>query len=699
MSRTLYGYSPETIEAFGRELEELYERTKAKVGVEDLKIMQDLDRYSRYFDITGRALIHLSPEPVTYLAGIGLLAAHFVMEFTNGHNILHGHYDDIPGAGKIHSQHFRWDNTMDETDWKFEHHVCHHPFTNIAGKDHDYGYLLYRLNPKQEWQPRHLFQMAGLLLMPGIVTSYMPTYISTARALVENRSPLSVDTYGPVVMSVLKTLGRDYLLYPLLAGPLFPKVLIGNIAARLIANTHLMYMLTFEHHGEEVPVVEVPENETKYEFFLRQVITSRNYHVYEWYERLLMGSINTHMEHHLYPDLPFNRLMDVAPEVKAICEKYQVPYRKTSIFEAFGDLMKIAVTNSLPVKPGESALSLLMNPDELAGRILEGARQSWLPLLTGNEQSTFTRTTVVSSRKLSPDVVAITLKNPWPTAVFRPGQYISVNRDALGRKETRQYSITHCTRDTIAIAVRKIEGGRVSPQMHALAAGDTIELVGRIKGEFTLNEADKKLLFIAGGVGLTPVLSMLSSLNADHEAVLLYFNRGAEHVLFRDELDKLVQRGNIRLVYILDTDADGRYSRAQLERHVPDFKGRAIYACAPRVMLDLIEKDLREQSYNFSNYHTEQFVAQQAAKLPKSGKTHKVRFLTSRKETELDENETLLSAIESAGIVIPTGCRAGMCKACTVRLDSGATDKHQKGFQGLLTTCNSYPRSNIDLWV
>ncbi|HNJ67478.1 MAG TPA: hypothetical protein PKW28_16405, partial [Turneriella sp.] len=65
MSRSLYGYSPETIEAFGRELEELYERTKAKVGVEDLKIMQDLDRYSRYFDITGRALIHLSPEPVT----------------------------------------------------------------------------------------------------------------------------------------------------------------------------------------------------------------------------------------------------------------------------------------------------------------------------------------------------------------------------------------------------------------------------------------------------------------------------------------------------------------------------------------------------------------------------------------------------------------------------------------------------------
>ncbi|HNL55346.1 MAG TPA: 2Fe-2S iron-sulfur cluster-binding protein, partial [Turneriella sp.] len=137
----------------------------------------------------------------------------------------------------------------------------------------------------------------------------------------------------------------------------------------------------------------------------------------------------------------------------------------------------------------------------------------------------------------------------------------------------------------------------------------------------------------------------------------------------------------------------------QLERHVPDFLSRAVYACAPRVMLELLENDLRTEGFDFSNYHTEQFVAQQAPKLPKSGRTHTVRFLTSRKETELDENETLLSAIESAGIVIPTGCRAGMCKACTVRLDSGATDKHQKGFQGLITTCNNYPRSSVDLWV
>ncbi len=116
-------------------------------------------------------------------------------------------------------------------------------------------------------------------------------------------------------------------------------------------------------------------------------------------------------------------------------------------------------------------------------------------------------------------------------------------------------------------------------------------------------------------------------------------------------------------------------------------------------MLDLFETDLRAEGFDFNRYRTERFLAQQAPRLPKSGVTHKVRFLTSRKECTLDENETLLSAIESAGIVIPTGCRAGMCKACTVRLDSGATDKHQKGFQGLITTCNAYPRSDIDLWV
>ncbi len=699
MARNLYGYSPETIEAFGREIEDLYNRTKAKVGVEDLKIMQDLDRYSRYFDITGRALIHLSPEPVTYMAGIGLLAAHFVMEFTNGHNILHGHYDDIPGNGHINSRDFRWDNTMDETDWKFEHHVCHHPFTNIDGKDHDYGYLFYRISARQEWQPRHAFQIAALMAMPGIMTYYMPGYIATARAFFENRAPVTWKTYGPAVMSVAQALGRDYLLYPLLAGPLFPKVFVGNMMARVLAGAHLMYMLVFEHHGADIPLVDEPENESKYEFYLRQVLTSRNYHVPEWYERLLMGSINTHMEHHLYPDLPFNRLMEVSGEVEAICKKYAVPYKKTTAFEAFTDLISEGLNQSLPTKPGESALSLLLNPVELIGRIADGAKKSWLPLLTGNSNTAFSGAIVEKVAMLSSDVASITLTNPWPDARFHPGQYISVNMESLGRKETRQYSITRFTPQTISIAVRKIEGGKVSPQMHALKAGSRVELVGKIKGEFTLDAADKKILFVAGGVGLTPILAMLENLESDQDAVLIYFNRAAEHILFKADLESLTKVKRVRVFHVLDSDADGRYSLANIRRHAPDFESRAIYTCAPQVMLELFEKDLASVNFDMQRYHTERFVAKQAARLPKTGVTHKVRFLNSRKDVELDESETLLSAIEAAGIVIPTGCRAGMCKACSVQLDSGATDKHKKGFQGLITTCNSYPRSDVDLWV
>ncbi|MBN8220161.1 MAG: fatty acid desaturase [Spirochaetes bacterium] len=700
MQTGVYGYSAETVEAFGREIEELYRRTKAKVGHEDLKIMADLDRYSQLFDRAGRALIHFSPGPLSFTAGVGLLAAHFVMEFTNGHNILHGHYDDIPGNGHINSRDFRWDNTMDETDWKFEHHVCHHPFTNIEGKDHDFGYLLFRMNPQQEWQPRHLVQMAAFFGLPAIMTYYMPGYISTARALFEKRDVATLRTYGPTLLSLAQTLGRDYLLFPLLAGPLFPKVFLGNMLARILAGGHLMYMLVFEHHGADIPLVDEPENESKYEFYLRQTLTSRNYQVWEWYEHLLMGSINTHLEHHLFPDLPFNRLKEIAPEVESICKKYGVPYRRSTVFEAFSDVVGAAVRNSLPLRPGESALSLLANPGELVARVLTGAKNSWLPLLTG-ETGAFTRTCVIKTEKLSPDVMAVTFKNPWPDFRMKPGQYISVQHESAGKLFTRQYSITHFSRESISIAVRKIAGGQVSPQMHALKAGSELRLVGKIKGSFTLEAAHNSILFVAGGVGITPILAMIHALDAGQSAVLLYFNRSAEHILFKDELAEAEKSGRIKVLHILDDapEGRGRYSYATLLQHVPDALSRSVYACAPQPLLERLEADLVEHGFNPQRYHTEKFAAKELPQLPKSGVTHTIRFLNSGSEFVCDENETLLSAIERAKIVIPTGCRAGMCKACTVQLEKGGTDKTEPGQRGLITTCNAYPRSDIELWV
>jgi stearoyl-CoA 9-desaturase NADPH oxidoreductase len=699
MSDGLYGYSSASIEAFGREIEDLYLRTKAKVGVQDLEEMQALDKYSGYFDKTGRALIHFSPEPLSYFAGIGLLAAHFVMEFSNGHNILHGHYDAIPGHGHINSRDFRWDNTMHETDWKFEHHVCHHPFTNIDGKDHDFGYLLFRLNSQQEWQPRHLFQLAGLLAMPGAMTYYMPTYIATARALFEERAPATWRTYGPAITKILKTLGRDYLLYPLLAGPFFPKVFVGNMLARILAGGHLMYMLAFEHHSKSIPLVEDPENETSYEFYLRQVLTTRNYVVWDWYERLLMGSVNTHIEHHLFPDLPFNRLKEISGDVETICKKYSVPYRKSSVLESFGDLMGIAIRNSLPVKPGESVIQLLTNPVELGSRMIVAARESWLPLLLGKSHDTFARARIENVVAITADVTAITLSNPWQDARFRPGQYISVQLEVAGKNTTRQYSITHFSEKTISIAVRRIDTGKVSPRMHKLKKGDQLELVGKIKGEFTLDHADKKILFFAGGVGLTPILAMLQHLEADQTAVLLYFNRSKEHVLFSEELEILQAQKQVRVIHILDDAPDGKYSFEQITKHVPDYHEHAIYSCAPQVVLEMLESDLRSAKFDLKQYRTERFAAAELPQLPKSGVSHKVRFLSSDMSVDVDENETLLMAIERAGLVIPTGCRAGMCKACTVQLESGDTDKSSGGFKGYITTCNAYPRSPIDLWI
>ena len=132
----------------------------SRVGAEDVAYVRRLNRFSRCMEVVGRLLILLSPEPVTFVLGVGALWVHKQLQSTEiGHTALHGAYDRLPGGEAFASKKFRWDTPIDEESWRHAHNVRHHGNTNVAGKDPDIDFGPVRLTTQTEHAPGHRWQL------------------------------------------------------------------------------------------------------------------------------------------------------------------------------------------------------------------------------------------------------------------------------------------------------------------------------------------------------------------------------------------------------------------------------------------------------------------------------------------------------------------------------------------------------------
>lgn len=148
----------EEIKSFGKELESLREEVLSKVGEEDAAYIRRIHSLARYNEILGRLLIHFSLDPLTWMGGVGMLSLSKILDNMEiGHNVMHGQFDWM-NEPSLHSKYFDWDNACDSDQWKYSHNYMHHTFTNVIGKDHDFGYGFMRLSKEREWNPSHLLQ-------------------------------------------------------------------------------------------------------------------------------------------------------------------------------------------------------------------------------------------------------------------------------------------------------------------------------------------------------------------------------------------------------------------------------------------------------------------------------------------------------------------------------------------------------------
>jgi stearoyl-CoA 9-desaturase NADPH oxidoreductase len=263
----------------------------------------------------------------------------------------------------------------------------------------------------------------------------------------------------------------------------------------------------------------------------------------------------------------------------------------------------------------------------------------------------------------------------------RAGQYVRLGIDIDGVRQWRTYSITSSitskARQTshIAITVKAVADGLVSHYLVHEATAGTLVHLDHAAGDFTLpTPLPDKLLFVTAGSGVTPVMGMLRAHRHElTDIVVVHSARSASDVIFGEELRALARDGAIRLIEHHTIDQP-RLTAQGLTELVPDWKQRDAWACGPGGLLDDLETHYATAGLS-AILRTERFRAAAIT----TGDGGPVTFTRSGVTAETKNGTTLLEAGEGASVLMPSGCRMGVCFGCVVPLRSGTVRDVRNG--------------------
>lgn len=251
------------------------------------------------------------------------------------------------------------------------------------------------------------------------------------------------------------------------------------------------------------------------------------------------------------------------------------------------------------------------------------------------------------------------------------GQYARVGVEIDGVRQWRSYSLSAPEGADPTITVTAI--GRVSRYLvEHTKVGDVLFLAPP-QGDFVLPPGPRPLLMITAGSGITPVMSMIRTLvprRRDADVVLLHSSRTREQALFHDELAELARDNPGLHVVHRYTGEQGRLDLSttdDLEAVCPDWRSRKAYVCGPTELLDDVT-EFWSTHHEPDELSVERF---ETALLADDGAGGRVVFAKSDREVDADGGTTLLEAGEGAGILMPHGCRMGICHSCLVPMLAG----------------------------
>ncbi|GAA2086691.1 fatty acid desaturase family protein [Actinomadura alba] len=338
-------------EEFGRELDRIRDEVIASLGEDDARYIRNLIATQRKLEIGGRVLLSASWLPPAWAAGTAALAIAKILENMEiGHNVLHGQWDWMRDP-KIHSTTWEWDTASPAEQWKHSHNVIHHTWTNVLGKDRDIGYSAMRVSPEQRWYPVHLFQPFYNVLLALFFEYGIAIYDLELERIPSGEKDLreALTQLRTVAGKIRRQVIKDYVAFPLMAGPLFLPVLLGNLSANLTRNVWAHAIIFCGHFpdGAEMFTEDRVDGETRGEWYVRQLLGSCNIDGGRLLH-LMSGNLSHQIEHHLFPDLPSNRYGEIAPRVRALCERFGLPYSSGSLARQTGSVWKRVLRLALP---------------------------------------------------------------------------------------------------------------------------------------------------------------------------------------------------------------------------------------------------------------------------------------------------------------------------------------------------------------
>lgn len=306
---------------------------------------------------------------------------------------------------------------------------------------------------------------------------------------------------------------------------------------------------------------------------------------------------------------------------------------------------------------------------------------------------------------------------------FEAGQFINIFMEIDGVRVSRPYSLSSSPKEKsyYEITIAGIKEGFVSAYMLEKAkVGDRIIANGP-SGVFHYQPVfhSTKSLFLAGGSGITPFLSMVREAldsNADRDLVLLYGADTKDKALYYDELMEYSKRHSNFKFYLIVSGEDpewtgerGFLSGELIKKLVPDYAERTSYICGPQIMNAFCEEELRGLGLTNKQIRREMFGASgDITKEPgfpaEVGKEQVFKLTVNGQVIDAKASEPILVALERAKIRVNVCCRSGECSLCRVKLVSGKVflskgallRKADQKF-GYIHSCKAYPISDIEI--
>jgi len=393
--------SESQLEQLGRELDSIRDQIAGDLGERDARYIRTLIATHRRLVIAARAVLLGSSSRPTWLVGTTALSVAKILENMEiGHNVMHGQWDWMNDPD-INSQVWDWDTASPADAWKHSHNYEHHTFTNIRGKDRDLGYEIMRIDPDQRWHPVYLLQpLYNLLLMAffewGVALHDLN--FEAIRRGEKSKAQLQRELKA-IGVKARRQATKDYLAFPALAslaalagaalansrrararrsrpaapdagGPApgastgggatraaglrrarraFAATLAADFTANVVRNVWAHSIIFCGHFPEETHTFSEREveNESRGGWYVRQLLGSANIEGSPLFH-LMSGNLSFQIEHHLFPDLPSNRYAEIAPRVRAVCERYGLPYNTGPLRKQLGSVHRKIVRLAFP---------------------------------------------------------------------------------------------------------------------------------------------------------------------------------------------------------------------------------------------------------------------------------------------------------------------------------------------------------------